>query len=279
MSKIIVITGCSKIDGVGFQLTKELLSRGHKVIATIRDRKSLNWNEKDVESANNLDVRILDLQQEDSIKAFANSVLDDYGYIDVLVNNAAQVMIGPVETADEQDLLTTYQTKVFGPILLIQQFLPCMRERRQGLLTTTSSIFCADDFGLPGIGIYFSALAAFEKIQDALAIELLPWNIDVVNFRPGPISTSLSRYEGKHNDVAEQHYAGFLEKAYSWFHENTEYQPASEVAIPYADLIEGDRKHYRVQSNEFGNKYVLTFGADNLEDKPKSYKKWLAFLK
>lgn len=274
---IIVVTGCSKIDGAGFQLSKELLKRGHRVIATVRDKSKINWSTEDLLNAENLDLRLLDLMKQGSIIDFSQQVLKDYGYIDVLVNNAAQVMIGPVETASISDLQTTYQTKVFGPVMLIQQFLPCMRERKSGLLTTTSSIFCADDFGLPGIGVYFSALDAFEKIQDALAIELLPWNIDVINYRPGPIGTSLSRSEGERTDVNEACYSGFLEKAYQWFHEHTEYQSAEVVAGPYADLIEGDRAQYRVQSGQFGSDYVSQFG-EKVGELPKSYVKWKQHL-
>jgi hypothetical protein len=176
-----------------------------------------------------------------------------------------------------KDVQTTYQTKVFAPIMLIQQFSPSMRERKSGLLTTTSSIFCADDFGLPGIGMYFSALDAFEKIQDALAIELLPWNVDVVNYRPGPIATSLSKHEGELKEIAHKVYPGFLDRVYDWFRNDTEYQSAEEVVIPYADLIEGDRSKYRVQSGQFGDDYVSQFG-ERIGELPKSYLKWKRHL-
>jgi hypothetical protein len=96
---IIIITGCSKINGVGFQLSKELVKRGHRVIATVRDKSTINWSFEDMPNAKCLDLRLLDLMDPDSIKEFSQQVLEDYGYIDVLVNNAAQVMIGPVETA------------------------------------------------------------------------------------------------------------------------------------------------------------------------------------
>jgi NAD(P)-dependent dehydrogenase (short-subunit alcohol dehydrogenase family) len=257
--KITLITGCSKKDGVGYNLAQELLGRGHKVIATVR-----NLETSDIKSDGSaLDVRVLDLCHDDSIKALIAGVLKDYGYIDVLVNNAANVTIGPAETASKEDLQTTYQTKVFGPLALIQGFLPCMRERKSGLLTTTGSIFCTMPFIMPGLPIYLSALQAFERIQESLAIELAPWNINVVNYHPGPITTSLTRSEGSHSDIAKKHYKNHTEHGYGWFDKNTVWQSAEDVAKPYANFIDSeDKPDFQVYSNDFGRDFAKKFQSD-----------------
>lgn len=275
--KIIVITGCSKEKGVGYNLANILLKRDHKVIATVRNIEKSNLQRNNCANPENLDLKYLDLYEQSSIDNFIQKVLSKYGYIDVLVNNAAEVMVGAVETATQQDLQTTYQTKVFGPVALIQGFLPSMRKRKQGLITTTSSIFCSMPFTPPGISIYFSALQAYERIQEALAIELAPWNIDVVNFQPGPIMTSLAKHEGARNDDIKALYKNFRELAHTWYKEKTEWQSAKEVAEVFANVIETDKPDLNYQSNEFGMNFVKQYRHDPTGN---SYKnEWLEYFK
>lgn len=255
--KIIVITGCSKKSGVGYNLTHEMLRRGHTVIATVRDTASSELQENDNSPLGQLHIKALDLCQNDSIQAFIDQVLDEFKHIDVLVNNAANVAIGPVESANEQDILTTFQTKVFGPLALIRGFVPVMRQRRQGLLTTTSTIFTSLAHSMPGVGVYFAALAAFERLQESLAIELAPWNIKIMNFQPGPIATELSRFEGSRLELRKKWYQGFTEQAYQWYEENTPFQSAQDVASAYAAAIEQPNPDLCYQSNDFGREFII----------------------
>ena len=235
--RITVITGCSKLDGLGYHLTNRLLDTGHHVIATVRNKEAAGICKSPIANHQNLDVRILDLCSESSIQEFSQKILNDYGYIDVLVNNAANVMVGPVESASDEDVQTTYQTKVFGPLKLIRNFIPCMRERKSGLITTPGSIFSSMPLSVPGIGIYLSALVAFERIEDALAIELKSWNIKVAHFHPGPIVSSLSRFAGSRGDITEKYYPHYMEHAFAWFDQNTEWQTSASVAEAFANMI------------------------------------------
>ncbi|HAT9717225.1 TPA: SDR family NAD(P)-dependent oxidoreductase [Legionella pneumophila subsp. pneumophila] len=254
--KIVVVTGCSKTSGVGYNLVCEMLKRGHQVIATVRNLETSQINKANLPNSSNLDVKILDLCDENSIDRFIKKVLSQYQYIDALVNNAANVAIGPVESTTTQDVLTTFQTKVFGPLSLIRGFIPVMRERKKGLLTTTSTIFTSVPVSIPGVAIYFSALAAFERLQESLAIELAPWNIKVINFQPGPIATELTRFEGSRSDIVEKYYKNFTEQAYQWFHQNTVFQNAAEVAKVFAEVIDMENPDLYYQSNLFGKQFV-----------------------
>lgn len=275
--KIIVITGCSKKDGVGYNLSNELLKRGHKVIATVRNLQSSELQKETSTNPDNLELKHLDLYDQNSIDTFIKEVLTEYSYIDVLVNNAAEVMVGAVETAAQEDIQTTYQTKVFGPIALIQGFLPSMRKRRQGLITTTSSIFATRAFVPPGFPIYASALCAFERIQENLAIELAPWNINVINFQPGPIKTSLCKHEGSRNDNIKALYKDYQETVYNWYRNEARWQTAAEVAKVFADVIETEHPDFTYQSNQFGIDYVKESRPDTAGN---SYiQQWLDYIK
>lgn len=277
IKKISLVTGCSKLDGLGYHLVRNLLNAGHRVIATVRNLEEAEICKSPLANNNNLDLRRLDLCNKKSTQEFTKKILQEYGYIDVLVNNAANVMVGPVETASDDDLMTTYQTKVFGPLTLIRNFIPCMRERRSGLITTPGSIFSSMPMTTLGCGVYLSALIAFERIQDALAIELKPWNINVVNFHPGPIKTSLTRFDGSRNEIAEKYYKKYTQHAYSWFDKNTEWQESESVAKAFANMITQDNPDYFTYSNEFGrqfaNKYLNDItGNSYLEDFLKHFK-------
>jgi len=217
-NKIILITGCSKETGVGYNLTQTLLARGHRVIATVRNIEKSQLAHAPFASSENLIIKSLDLCDLNSIENLVSEVINEYKYIDVLVNNAADVVLGPIETASAEDVYTTFQTKVFGPITLIQGFVPAMRERCSGLIMTTSSIFCSAYFAVPGFPIYLAALDAFERIQEALSIELAPWKIKVINYQPGPIKTELTHRLGQRHAV-QDNYQGYLETCYQWFRE------------------------------------------------------------
>ena len=262
MQKTIVVTGCSKKTGVGYHLVNELLARGHRVIATVRHLESSELQIASSSHSKNLSIKTLDLCEIKSIQQFTQDVLNEYGYIDVLVNNAADVVIGAVETVTQQDMQVTFQTKVFGPVALIQAFLPCMRAKKQGLLIATSSMFCAMPFAIPGFPIYLSALCAFERICEALAIELLPWHIHVVNFQCGPLKTNLTHHEGSRHDVTNEWYKNFLGKTYDWYFKNLVWQNAEDIVKDYADVIEKDQPDFTYQSSAFARDFVKQYRTD-----------------
>ncbi|ODN43502.1 SDR family NAD(P)-dependent oxidoreductase [Piscirickettsia litoralis] len=263
MQKIIVITGCSKKEGVGYNLALELLKQGHKVIATVRNVETSELQQSHLpRNGNNLDLRQLDLCDDTSTQTFISNVLADYSYIDVLVNNAANVVIGPVESASQEDINTTFQTKVFGPLALIKGFVPAMRERRSGTITTTGSVFCTMPFIMPGIAVYLSALQALERIQESLAIELAPWGINVFNFHPGPIQTTLSCFDGSRKEITEQFYKNFTSHAYQWFDDNTVWQSAADVAKIFSEAILSKSPDFHTYSNEFGRQFAAKNQSD-----------------
>ena len=261
-TKVILITGASKRDGVGYHLCKELLAHNHRIIATCRTPEQSDIVNDQLATDSQLSIRSLDLCSEESIKTFIQGVLGDYGSIDVLVNNAAQVVVGPTEAAGEEDITTTFQSKVFGPLALIRAFLPGMRERNAGIITTTGSIFCAMPFIMPGISVYLSAVNALERIHESMAIELDPWNIKVFNFRAGPIKTSLTIIQPENQSLSDRYYKNFTEHAYTWFGKYAEWQTAEEVAIPYAKAILTKNPDVHVYSSATGARFAAKYTND-----------------
>jgi hypothetical protein len=261
-TKVILITGASKRDGVGYHLCKELLAHGHRIIATSRTPEQSDLINDKLATESELSIRSLDLCSKESIKTFTQGVLDDYGSIDVLVNNAAQVVVGPTEAAGEEDITTTFQSKVFGPLALIRAFLPGMREQNSGIITTTGSIFCAMPFIMPGISVYLASVNALERIHESMSIELGPWNIKVFNFHAGPIKTSLTIIPPENQILSDRYYKNFTEHAYTWFGEYAEWQTAEDVAIPYAKAILNKNPDFHVYSSKAGARFAEKYTKD-----------------
>ena len=172
----VLITGASK--GIGRVTATELTRRGHRVIATARDPRTLN----DLK----VDQRLrLDVTDQASIDA----AIADAGEIDVLLSNAGVMSTGAIEATpiDEIDRLFTQNTA--GAIRVTQAVLPQLRQRHHGRLLFVSSFLAR--FMLPGLVAYSASKAALEAFAEGLAIELKPFGIDVVLAQPAPVSSGL----------------------------------------------------------------------------------------
>ena len=108
MSRIL-ITGCSK--GLGGATAIELARRGHEVIATARNPETLI----DLPAAARLS---LDVTDSESVHGVAEAA----GTVDVLVNNAAEIAIGPLESIPFAEVRRLYEINVFGTLRMIQAF-------------------------------------------------------------------------------------------------------------------------------------------------------------
>ena len=109
--------------------------------------------------------------------------------LDVLVNVAGTLVLGPVEAVSDQQTRAQFAVNLFGSLAVTRAFLPPMRERRDGRIVNVSSIL--GRFALPGSGLYSASKFAMEAYSDALRMELAPFAVRVVLIEPGVIDTSL----------------------------------------------------------------------------------------
>ncbi|GAB1544342.1 hypothetical protein NUACC21_70180 [Scytonema sp. NUACC21] len=123
----VLITGCSK--GIGHMTAQEFAKRGYEVIATARDSKTL-------EGLNVARRLALDVTDDSSVAAAKEAV----GDIDVLINNAGIIAVGPVEAVPIGEAKHLYETNVFGTLRMVQAFVPSMRKRGHGTVVNLSSI-------------------------------------------------------------------------------------------------------------------------------------------
>jgi NAD(P)-dependent dehydrogenase (short-subunit alcohol dehydrogenase family) len=181
--KVWFITGVS--SGLGKQLANEVLAQGQIVVGTFRKQDQVEaFNNEN--PGNSFGV-LIDVASTEMIIEGVKTVIEKFGKIDVLVNNAGYGVMGSVEEISNEEVRRQFEVNVFGVLTTIREVLPMMRKQRSGHIINITSI--AGRLGSQGLGIYNGSKFALEGIGEALAAELKPLNIKVTNVEPGPFRT------------------------------------------------------------------------------------------
>ncbi|HWL76500.1 oxidoreductase [Microbacterium sp.] len=190
-----MITGTSK--GLGRDIAEEALARGHRVVATARDPKSI----RDLEGKHPdrvLTVRV-DVTDPASIVDAVAAAEARFGGVDVLVNNAGYGYTAAVEEGENDAVAEQFATNFTGPVTLIKAVLPGMRARRSGLIVNISSI--GAKITLPGGGYYSAAKAALEAVSGSLRKEVASLGIRVMVVEPGSLRTDFRGGSARKSEV------------------------------------------------------------------------------
>jgi NAD(P)-dependent dehydrogenase (short-subunit alcohol dehydrogenase family) len=179
MSKVVLITGCS--TGIGRDLAQRLTESSYTVVATARKVEALN----DIPAALKLP---LDVTCPESVCCAVDEVIQRFGRIDALVNNAGYGLRGVVEEISDEQARQVYDVNVFGMIRMVRAVAPHMRKQKSGRIINVSSI--AGRVSTPVNGLYSSTKFALEALSDALRVELAPFGVQVVVVEPGAIKTN-----------------------------------------------------------------------------------------
>jgi NAD(P)-dependent dehydrogenase (short-subunit alcohol dehydrogenase family) len=132
----------------------------------------------------------LDVTDQAQISAAVGAAEDQFGAVDVLVNNAGYGYRSAVEEADEADVRQLFATNFFGAVALTKAVLPGMRARRQGAIVNVSSI--AGRRAIAGSGFYAASKFALEGMSQALRQEVGPLGIKVTVVEPGAFRTDFA---------------------------------------------------------------------------------------
>ncbi|MGB3523114.1 MAG: oxidoreductase [Mycobacterium sp.] len=176
------ITGASR--GFGLQIARDLLERGHQVVATARDAATVT--EALGENDNVLAVA-LDVTDETQARQAVQAAVDRFGRIDVLINNAGRGLLGAVEEATDAEVRAVYETNVFGLLTVTRAVTPVLRAQRSGTVVNISSV--GGFVSSPGWGVYASTKFAVEALSEALHAELQPLGIHAMVVEPGYFRT------------------------------------------------------------------------------------------
>lgn len=179
MKKVILITGVS--SGFGKETAKLLVRKGNIVYGTVRKKTG---------SEPNIHILILDLLDPGSITNVVQTVVENEGRIDVLINNAGMHTGGSIETLPLEFAKKQIDTNFMGLVQITREVLPFMRKQGSGTIINFGSI--GGLMGLPFQGYYSASKFAMEGFSEALRMEVKQFNIKVVVINPGDFHTNNS---------------------------------------------------------------------------------------
>lgn len=191
--RVAVITGAGQ--GIGKAYANRLAEEGAKVV--IADINEANANSVANSLMNNgmeATAITVDVSNKESVHNMVNRVVEKYGKVDILVNNAAifsNIQLKPFEelTIDEWDL--TMAVNLRGPLLCCQAVIPHMKKQKSGRIINISSgtIF----MGMPNYLHYVTSKAGVVGFTRALAREVGDYGVTVNTLCPGSTMTEISR--------------------------------------------------------------------------------------
>ncbi|MBD2336158.1 SDR family oxidoreductase [Calothrix sp. FACHB-156] len=181
MPKTVLITGTS--SGIGKLAAIYFAQQGWNVAATMRNPSQ----DKDLCNISNIKLYSLDVTDNNSIQTAIASAIQDFGQIDVLVNNAGFAFDGVFEAMTDEILEQQFNTNVFGLMRVTRAIIPYMRAQGGGTIIQIASMGGRVTF--PLYSIYHSSKWAVEGFSEALHYELERFNIKIKIIEPGVIKT------------------------------------------------------------------------------------------
>jgi NAD(P)-dependent dehydrogenase (short-subunit alcohol dehydrogenase family) len=183
-TKVWLVTGAGR--GMGLDIANAALAAGHAVVATARNPGTVT-----AALAEDDDVLAVKLDVTDPADAevVVKAVVDRFGRIDVLVNNAGNFNAGFFEELSPEEFRAQIETTLFGPVNVTRAVLPVMRDQRSGLLVTISST--AGIVGQEFCTAYAAAKFGVEGWMESLTPELAPFGIRTMLVEPGFFRTEL----------------------------------------------------------------------------------------
>ena len=183
--KSVLITGAS--SGIGRASALYLAGKGYRVAATSRSLSRLDELRREAEHIGSIHCVELDVDSDRSVAQATASVIDAYGRIDVLVNNAGYGLWGPVQSFTMAELQGQLETNFFGAFRMIKAVLPSMTATGGGTIINVSSV--EGRLVTPFSGGYAASKFALEGLSEAMRYELWPQGIRVAVVEPGLFAT------------------------------------------------------------------------------------------
>jgi NAD(P)-dependent dehydrogenase (short-subunit alcohol dehydrogenase family) len=204
-NRVVVITGGSR--GLGLVMARQLVDEKAKVVLLARDMDELDRAREELEARGGevLTIRC-DIRRRADVRAAIDQMVDRWQAVDVLINNAGVIQVGPVEHMTHEDFENAMATHFWGPLHLILEIVPIMRHRAFGRIVNISSI--GGRIAVPHLGPYCASKFALTGLSDALRAELDRYGIRVTTVAPGLMRTGSpvnAQFKGKH------------EAEYAWF--------------------------------------------------------------
>jgi NAD(P)-dependent dehydrogenase (short-subunit alcohol dehydrogenase family) len=180
--KVILITGAS--GGIGAATALAFDREGARLCIASRRKEKLDQLAAQLHDPLVLPV---DLSDENQVKKMISDTIARFGRIDILVNNAASIIVSPAETVMTEDMLHAFKTNLLAPMIAIQQVLPYMRKQGEGHIINIGSPGFM--MGIPFYAPYVTSKAALSAFTRTVQAEWAGTEIIVSEYFPGYIKT------------------------------------------------------------------------------------------
>jgi short-subunit dehydrogenase len=263
MKKNVIITGTS--TGVGFETAILFANNGFKVYATMRNLKKADTLKSKIETEN-LDIELLslDVTNIESINLALDTIINQDGKIDVLVNNAGAGFAKTTEQSSIEEIKWVTEVNYLGVIYCTKAVLPFMRKQNSGQIISITSIgglvgqpfnelYCGAKFGVEG---FMEGLATY--VSDA-------FNIKITCVEPGGITTEFMTSAigktvvggqlstGEYLPIFERYMAGNQKRAKEG--KEQVYQTALEVAEVILNVAKMENPPLRIRTSKWAEKF------------------------
>jgi NAD(P)-dependent dehydrogenase (short-subunit alcohol dehydrogenase family) len=197
--KVAVITGGSR--GLGLVLARHVCAQGGSVALIARDPDELARAKADLALRGGAVLTVeCDLLDARQIQSAVQQIIDRFGRIDILINNAGIIEVGPLQNMMREDFERAMRLHFWAPFELIAKIVPEMRVWGGGRIVNISSI--GGKVAVPHLAPYSASKFALTGFSDAIRAELALDNIHVTTVAPGMMRTGShvnAKFKGKHD--------------------------------------------------------------------------------
>jgi len=231
-ARSVLITGASA--GIGRACAETLQAAGWAVTGTVPARCT---------------GLVMDVDDDESVRAGVAGVLERRGRIDALVAAAGWGLAGAVEQCSVAEAQAQLETNFWGCVRVVQQVLPAMRARGGGRIVLLSSI--GGLIAIPYQAFYTASKFALEGYGEALAYEVAPFGVQVTLVEPGNIKTDFTASRRTPASAAGPPYGPAFAKALGVMERDEDNgAPAAEVAVVVRRVLEATRPPRRVSAGK-----------------------------
>jgi NAD(P)-dependent dehydrogenase (short-subunit alcohol dehydrogenase family) len=204
-NKVVVITGGSR--GLGLTLASQLAREGAQVVLLARKEDELNRAERLIDEYGGSAVSIpCDVRDRDQVTDSIRRVIDRFGRIDVLINNAGVIQVGPMEHMNTQDYRDSMDIHFWAAHHTMETVIPYMRQQHSGRIVNIASI--GGEIGVPHLAPYCASKYALVGLSDSIRAEVARHGIAVTTVCPWLMRT------GSYPTAI---FKGQFRKEYTWF--------------------------------------------------------------
>jgi NAD(P)-dependent dehydrogenase (short-subunit alcohol dehydrogenase family) len=196
--KVALVTGASR--GLGLVMARQMGLEGAKLAIVARTAEDLERAAKDLRDRG-AEVLVItgDIGVREVAEDAVHQTVERFGCIDVLVNNAGVIQVGPLEHMSSDDFRNAMDVHFWGPFYLMGAAIPHMREQGEGRIVNITSI--GGKMAVPHLAPYAASKFALVGLSDAFRSELARYRIHVTTVAPGLMRTGSpyrALFKGQH---------------------------------------------------------------------------------